>query len=150
MIAIQTRMHTQLLPTRNGYIVDGRIAWWKVQTRSHAIVLTVTGELDASNTDRFDRCVHDLISVGDPFVIDIRDVSFVGVQCFQTLLEVGASCRAAGRPWALVTHNALRPLTDIDDRSDVLPVAGSLADALRVVADARSNVFPLTRVRRTR
>jgi anti-anti-sigma factor len=90
-------------------------------------VLTVTGELDVSNTNRFDRSVHGLASAGDPFIIDVRDVSFIGVQCVQLLFSLDARRRATRTRWALVTDPAMQSLFDIGDPDAVLPVTNSLS-----------------------
>jgi anti-anti-sigma factor len=116
---------------RDGYLIDARIAWWKVQTRKQAVVLTVSGELDASNADRFDNSVRGLVCNGEPFVIDLDEVTFIGVQCFQALLRLDAACRAGGTPWALVTSPRIRPIFAV--AGDTLPVAASLAEALHSV-----------------
>jgi len=126
---------------RNGYIIDARIAWWKVQTRSQAIVVTVSGELDASNTDRFDRCVGELSCGGDLFVVDLRAVTFIGVECFRTLLRLETECRASRIRWALVTNPQMRPLFEVVDPAGALPVTHSLSEAIRSVAPVKRSAF---------
>ena len=132
---IQEHAHSSI--TRNGYIIDARIAWWKVQTRRQAIVVTVSGELDASNTDRFDRCVRELPSGGESFVIDLRAVTFIGVQCFRTLLRLESECRASRTRWALVTNPLTRHLLKVVDADDTLPVFHSMSEAIRSLASAK-------------
>jgi anti-anti-sigma factor len=108
-----------------------------------SIVLSVTGELDASNADRFDQSLRQVMSAGGRFIVDISDVNFLGVQCIRTFLDVDASCRNERRPWALVIDPALRPLLRVGDRDGVLPVMDSLVEALRDVGVARARVLAL-------
>ena len=52
---MQTQQYLHHLPMWNGYIIDARISWWKIQSRRQVIVLIVTGELYASNAGRSTR-----------------------------------------------------------------------------------------------
>jgi anti-anti-sigma factor len=137
------RQHAHSSFTRNGYIIDARIAWWKVQTRSQAIVVTVCGELDASNTDRFARCVSELSRGGESFVVDLRAVTFLSVQCFRTLLGVETECRAGHTRWALVTDPQTRPLFEVIDPAGALPVTHSLTEAIRTVVPVKRSALQL-------
>ena len=140
MVPIHTHQELHRLPLRNGYIVDGRIAWWKVQTRRQAIVMTVAGELDASNVDQFDSSVRQLSSSGEPFIIDLSDVNFVNSQCIRIFFALQEECQSKGRSWALVVPPPLRPVLRICDPTDVLPVVSSVPEALCDVAVADGGV----------
>lgn len=140
---LHTEQQRHSLPTRSGYIIDARIAWWKIQTCRQATVLTVTGELDASNADRFDASVSQLVLAGEPFVIDISELDFLGVQCIRILLDVCETCRTTGTRWALVVDGALRHMLSVVDRQCSLPVTSSLTEALDDVATARRSVVRL-------
>lgn len=143
MTPIRTQQHAYRLPLRNGYIVDARIAWWKVQTRRQAIVLTVAGELDALNTERLDRSVHHVRSVGDPFVIDISAVNFLGAQYVRMFLGLEKDVEPTAQPghWSLTRRRI--GCCASGDRDGVLPVAGSLFEALHDVAAVRRGLLRL-------
>lgn len=128
---------------RNGYVIDARIAWWSFQTRSEAVVLTVLGELDASNTDLFHKSVGELPEGGEPFVIDLSKVTFVGVQFLQTVARLDAACRNGRTRWALVVNPEMRTLFDRVDRADALPVTSSLPEAIRAVTAGGKTGLPL-------
>jgi anti-anti-sigma factor len=130
---------------RDGYIIDARIAWWKVQSRKQAIVLTVSGELDASNADQFDHSVRELPGGGEPFVIDLSEATFIGVQCFQTLLRLDAACRAGGTRWALAANPQVLPLLAIAEHGDALPVTSSLSEALDSVSPVKGPALKVVR-----
>ncbi|MBV8347578.1 MAG: STAS domain-containing protein, partial [Mycolicibacterium sp.] len=80
---IYTQTHTCSLATRSGDIIDAGIGWWRIHACRPAIVLTVSGEIDASNTDRFSESVHRQIGLGDPIVVDLSGVDFFGVKAFR-------------------------------------------------------------------
>jgi anti-anti-sigma factor len=133
--SIRLQKHDRFM--RDGYIIDAQIAWWKLQTRKQATVLTVSGELDASNAGRFDRSVRELPRGGEPFVIDLSDVTFIGVPCFQTLLRLDAACRATGTRWALVINPPIHRIFAIAEYRDILPVTSSVPEALHSVNPAK-------------
>jgi anti-anti-sigma regulatory factor len=138
VIPIQTEQYTHRLPTRNGYVIDGRIAWWKVQSSRQATVLTVVGELDASNADRFERCVRDVMAHGAPFVIDLAGVTFIGLQSLRTLVKIDHAYR-----WAVVIDPAMAPVFKLIDGDAELPLCDSLDQALRSVTPAKGNLLRL-------
>ncbi|GAC1405403.1 MAG: hypothetical protein NVS4B6_16480 [Mycobacterium sp.] len=143
MMPIQTEQYSHRLPTRNGYIIDGRISWWKIQSRSQATVLTVSGELDASNADRFAECVDDLVVQGTPLIIDICALKFLGVQSFRTLADVGRACSDSGTRWALVIGPSLAHIFEVFDPDRALPRCDCLADALHTVTPVNGAVLRL-------
>ena len=68
--------------------------------RSGAAIITVSGELKASNCDYFFRCVDDLIKEGfREIIIDCEDLGFVSSHCWGRLV---ASRRRATRQGGFV------------------------------------------------
>ncbi len=139
MTVVRTRTATHSLPARSGYIIDGRIAWWKVHARRQAIVLTASGEIDASNADNFSKTIARLTAEGDPLVIDLRAVDFCGVQALLVLVALNEQCRQSGLAWALVAGRAVHALLRIGEFGAGLPVVPSVTDALqRFESDKRA------------
>lgn len=139
MTVVHTRTATHNLPARSGYIIDGRIAWWKVHARRQAIVLTASGEIDASNADNFSKTLSRLTAEGDPLVVDLRAVDFCGVQALQVLVALNDECRESGLAWALVAGRAVHALLRIGDIGAGLPMVPSVTDALqRFESDKRA------------
>ena len=139
MTVVLTHTSTHSLPARSGYIIDGRIAWWKVHARRQANVLTASGEIDASNADSFAKTISRLTAEGDPLIVDLRAVDFCGVQGLQVLVTLDEECQESGLPWALVAGRALHALLRIGDVGASLPVVRSVADALqRFESDKRT------------
>ncbi len=142
MVPIRLNQQAHPLPLRNGYIVDGRIGWWKIQTRRQATVMTVTGELDASNAAQFEASVRQLISADEPFIIDLTHVNFLASQCIRVFLGLATKPETVA-PWALVVPAMLQPILRICDPEGMLPVAGSLPEALHDVALSGGGVVRL-------
>ncbi len=139
MTVVHTHTSVHSLPARSGYIIDGRIAWWKVHARRQAIVLTASGEIDASNADNFSKTISQLTAEGDPLVVDLRAVDFCGVQALQVLVALDQECRDNGLAWALIAGRAVQALLRIGDVGAGLPVVPSVTDALqRFESDKRA------------
>ncbi len=139
MTVVHTHTSVHSLPARSGYIIDGRIAWWKVHARRQAIVLTASGEIDASNADNFSKTISRLTAEGDPLVVDLRAVDFCGVQALQVLVALDQECRDNGLTWALIAGRAVQALLRIGDVGAGLPVVPSVTDALqRFESDKRT------------
>ncbi len=139
MTVVHTHTSVHSLPARSGYIIDGRIAWWKVHARRQAIVLTASGEIDASNADNFSKTISRLTAEGDPLIVDLRAVDFCGVQALQVLVALDQECRDNGLTWALIAGRAVQALLRIGDVGAGLPVVPSVTDALqRFESDKRT------------
>jgi anti-anti-sigma factor len=139
MTVAHTHTSTHSLPARSGYIIDGRIAWWKVHARRQAVVLTASGEIDASNADNFSKTISRLTAEGDPLIVDLRAVDFCGVQALQVLVALDQECRESGLAWALVAGRAVQALLRIGDVGAGFPVVPSVTDALqRFESDKRA------------
>ena len=139
MTVVHTHTSTHSLPARSGYIIDGRIAWWKVHARRQAVVLTASGEIDASNADNFSKTISRLTAEGHPLIVDLRAVDFCGVQALQVLVALDQECRESGLAWALVAGRAVQALLRIGDVGAGFPVVPSVTDALqRFESDKRA------------
>jgi anti-anti-sigma factor len=134
MTAIHPHPLTHGLPTGAGYIIDGGIAWWKVQARGQAIVVTVTGEIDASNAGRFANTIRYLTTAGRPLALDLSALDFLGVQGFRGLFRLNEACHRINLRWAIVDGPAVRILTRIADRDHALPMVDTVAEALQQLA----------------
>jgi anti-anti-sigma factor len=111
MTDFDVQTSTDRLPIRSGYIVDGRVARWRVQVRRQALVLTVCEQIDASNTDHFSQDLRRLTAVGDVLVVDLTAVDFFGVQGLRVLVARHDDRRRIGQLWVLVAGRAVRPLS---------------------------------------
>ena len=107
----------------------------RVYPRSRAVVVAaLSGKIDACNAESVGRYMRRFISPPRPLVVDLTDVGFLGARGIQQLFVLGEECARAGVEWTLVANKLLSRLLHITDRDNVLPVVGSLAEALRRLA----------------
>jgi anti-anti-sigma factor len=105
------------------------------QLRHLATVLTISGDIDARNTDRVSAYAARLVPVGNAFLLDLSGVGFFAAQSISVLVAVSDACGNAQLPWALVTSHAVDRVLRISEDDDILPVASSVPDAMRYFAD---------------
>lgn len=111
----------------------------RVHMRAHlrhlATVLTISGNIDASNTDRVSAYAARLIPVGNALLLDLSGVDFMAAQSVSVLATVGNASDDAGLPWALITSHAVDRVLRLSEHDDILPVASSVPDGMRYFAD---------------
>ncbi|MGO9382463.1 MAG: STAS domain-containing protein [Mycobacterium sp.] len=113
----------------------------RAQCRHLAMVLTITGDIDASNIDRLSAYATRLVPVGNALLLDMSGVSFLAEQGISILIAVDDACSSAELPWAVVTSHAVDGALRISQDDDILPTASSVPDAMQYFVD-------LARVRR--
>ena len=95
---------------------------------SSRVVITVHGELDASNAsqlaDYFDLClVH-----RTPLMLDLSRLEFFGTAGFSALHLINVKCAGVNLRWAVVPNKAVSRLLRICDPDNTLPLASSVHD----------------------
>jgi anti-anti-sigma factor len=134
--------------TRHGY---GTFDCVGAQIRAHcrhlATVVTVRGEIDAVNVDRVSEHLRRFILGSNPVVLDLSDVSYFAAAGISLLHRLDEDCRVAGVEWTLVASPAIVGLLGGGRGADAFPIAASVHEALRNLADAivsrRQLVLPL-------
>ena len=123
------------------------------QVRAHyrhlATVVTIRGEIDAVNVDRVSEHVRRFILGQNPIVLDMSGVSHFSPAGVGLMNAVDEGCYAAGVGWTLIASPAVIELLGDGGDGAVLPLACSVHEALRNLADAivsrRQLVLPLVR-----
>jgi anti-anti-sigma factor len=91
-------------------------------------VVTVDGELDASNAsqlaDYFDLCMNHCT----PLMLDLSRLEFFGTAGFSALHLINVKCAGANLRWAVVPNRAVYRLLRICDPDNTLPLAASIHD----------------------
>lgn len=120
------------------------------QIRAHcrhlAMVVTITGDVDAVNVDRVGQYLTRLLLVEKPIVLDLSDVDSFAAQAISLLYRLDEACDEAGLEWALVANRAVMGLLGIGIDEAMFPIANSVPQALRHFADAihtRRRLLPL-------
>lgn len=109
----------------------------RIKSQRGATVVSVSGELDASNIHRLRDCVQRLARCGGPFVLDLTGVDFLTAQGIRVLFGFDEQCRDADVKWALVPGRPVSRLLRICDIDGRLPIAHTINDALRRVSARR-------------
>ncbi|MBB3602459.1 anti-anti-sigma factor [Mycolicibacterium sp. BK556] len=93
-------------------------------------IITVEGELDASNSAAFADHVDECATAGAHLVIDLSPLRFFGTAGFSALHTINVRCANSSARWAMVTGEAVSRLMRVCDPDHTLPVAGSVAEAV--------------------
>ncbi len=119
----------------------------RAHCRPLATVVTIQGEIDADNVERVAAHLRRFLLGDGPVVLDMSDVSRFTIAGLSLLLSFDDDCCAAGIEWTLVAGPAATGLLSDAAAEDIFPVARSVHEALRALADAivsrRQLVLPL-------
>lgn len=115
-------------------IVDCNGAKMRAHCLGQVTVVKVTGDIDATNVDRFYGYIHRFVGEAPRLVVDLSEVDFLCARAISTLVALDNSCRTAGTRWAIVGNSFVRRLLFLGDSSDALPTAVSERQALKMVA----------------
>lgn len=96
-------------------------------------IITVQGELDASNATQFADHVKQCADDGVRLILDLSSLEFFGAAGFSALHTINVRCTHTGSRWALVTGDAVARLLRVCDRDNVLPVADSVPEAVTLL-----------------
>jgi anti-anti-sigma factor len=109
-----------------------QIGRWTICWRQPMVaVITVHGEIDASNAgDLFDYTRERIVS-SRALILDLSLVKFFGTAGFTALHRINVTCAQAAIPWVLVRGAAeLTRLLRIGDPQAALPVADTVDAAV--------------------
>lgn len=96
-------------------------------------IITVEGELDASNCAAFADHVDDCATEGTHLVLDLSPLTFFGTAGFSSLHTINVRCANASARWAMVTGEAVSRLLRVCDPDHTLPVADSVPAAIELL-----------------
>lgn len=111
--------------------IDGLTASVSLHSRGQATVITVTGEIDASNAEFLTTVLRGFAGQKGLLVVDLTDLDFFGAQGLRLLSDFDEQCRQAGSAWALVPCRILRRMMEVIDIGRRLPVSDSADDAVK-------------------
>ncbi|WP_428339252.1 STAS domain-containing protein [Mycobacterium sp.] len=118
--------------------VDCNGAAVRAQCRHLATVITITGEVHASNVNQVIDYARRFNLPDNPLVLDLSGLDTFSAQAVRLLYAVDEACTAAGVEWALIPSQAVN-LTLLVTHEDIsFPTATTLHEALQYFADATS------------
>jgi anti-anti-sigma factor len=102
-----------------------------------ATVVTVIGEVDASNSREVAVYVRDRLGECEYLALDMEKVNFLGIPAFSTLHCVNVECAHRGIPWVMTPSREVSRVLGICDPESALPLATEV-DAGLATLDRRS------------
>ncbi|HTY28252.1 MAG TPA: STAS domain-containing protein [Mycobacterium sp.] len=96
-------------------------------------IITVQGELDASNATQFADHVERCATEGVRLILDLSPLDFFGTAGFSALHTINVRCAHTGSRWALVSGDSVSRLLRVCDRDHALPVADSVPEAITLL-----------------
>jgi anti-anti-sigma factor len=104
-----------------------------------AVVVSVRGEVDASNAARLADYVERHVAIAEALVVDTTAVDFFGAPALAALHRVDRCCAVSGVSWRLVAGPALRRVLRACGSTELLQ-AENVASALRQLGVDRPSV----------
>jgi anti-anti-sigma factor len=103
--------------------------------RQLATVVTVDGDIDATNVQQVTQYATRYVLAEKPFVLDLSAVNSISPQGISLIFALDDKCDAAGLEWELVANPTILDTIGHDVDPATLPVSGSVARALAHFAD---------------
>ncbi|MGF2944330.1 STAS domain-containing protein [Mycobacterium sp.] len=98
--------------------------------RHQTTVVTISGEVDAADSDRVREFASRPILVGNPLILDLSGVKFFAARAILTLIALDDACRVTAVPWAIVPSPTVNRVLRLTDCATSLPTASSVPEAL--------------------
>jgi anti-anti-sigma factor len=121
-------------------------AQMRARCRQLATVVTISGEIDDSNTDLIAEYVRHNILAEKPFILDLSGVNYVSAHSISLFDTVAELCDAVAVEWRLIASPPVaRALDSYGDQAGAL-TAESVPDALEEFAElsrSRRRLLPL-------
>ena len=99
--------------------------------RRGAMVVRVSGEVDASNVHHLTGLLRRSDGDARPLVLDLTRVDFFAAHCTRILFELAEERRHLHANWALVPGRVVARLLRVSDPEGLLPTADSADQALQ-------------------
>jgi anti-anti-sigma factor len=112
---------------------DCRRARMRAKTDTGLTVISISGEIDASNADALNRRASELASEGGALIVDLAEVDFIALDGLHALFALNMQCARTGTTWALIASQAVKLLLRVGDHDKLLPAVGSATEALLLV-----------------
>jgi anti-anti-sigma factor len=116
---------------RNDAPVSGDRVRMRAQWRHQVTVLTISGDVDATNGGRVHDFATRFVLLGNALILDLSGVEFFSARGISVLIAVEHAYRTADVPWALVPSPIVSRVLQLTARETTLPSATSVPDARR-------------------
>lgn len=120
----------------------------RAHCRHLATVVTISGDIDAVNTDTISLYIRRLLLVKNPLILDLSGVSSCSAAGISLLANVDDDCGAAAVEWTVVASPPVMELLG-EEGDAMFPIARSVHEALSSLANMisarRQLLLPLIR-----
>ena len=100
---------------------DSRLAYMRAKTDTGLTVISISGEIDASNADELSHHVSELASDCGALIVDLAEVDFIALDGLHALIALNDQCARTGTTWALIASHAVNRLLRVGDRDSYFP-----------------------------
>src|SRR6185312_5022194 len=118
-------------------VIDCGSALLTAQIYSWITVVTISGDIDATNADELSHHVVGLVPDDGAVIVDMADTEFIGVDGLRALFALNVECVRTDTRWAVIGSHAVHRLLRVGDREGLVPAVRSATEALQRVR--RSN-----------
>ncbi len=131
MTAVHTRTKSDELHGTS--VIDCGSALLTAQIYSWLTVVTISGEIDATNADVLTHHVVGLVPEDGAVIVDMADTDFMGVDGLRAVFAMNMECVRNDTRWAVIGSHAVHRLLRVGDRDGVIPAVRSATEALQRV-----------------
>lgn len=127
-------------------IVECDGAQMRAQSRQLATVVTISGDVDATNIHRVSQYAGRFVIPEKPFVLDLSEVQTFSPEAVSLLRDVEDACNAIGMEWCLIASQAVDSTLRPFGGAATFTTASSVPEALHLFLDAtleRRRLLPL-------
>src|ERR1700739_546262 len=133
-------VHSQTSADLHGTsVIDCGRALLTAQVYSWLTVVTMSGEIDATNADELTHHVVGLVPDGGAVIVDMADTDFMGVQGVRALFARNIECVRPDTRWAVIGSHAVHGLLRVGDPEHLVPAVRSATEALQRVRRSGRN-----------
>ena len=124
-------------------VIDCRGARIRAHTDAGLTVITISGDIDASNVEAVSCHARGLVPDRGALIVDLADIDFIGVDGLRALFALNSHCARTDTTWALIASHPVNRLLRVGDHDTLLPAVGSATEALlRVGRSSRGHRSP--------
>ncbi len=114
-------------------VIDCGRALLTAQIYGWLTVVTISGDIDATNADQLSHHVVGLCPDGGAVIIDMAATDFIGVDGLRALFAMNIECARTDTRWAVIGSHAVHRLLRVGDREGLVPAVRSATEALHRV-----------------
>jgi anti-anti-sigma factor len=118
-------------------VIECRRALLTIQVYSWLTVVTISGEIDATNSDELSHQVVAMVPDDGAVIVDMVETDFIGIDGLRALFALNMECMRTDTRWALIASHAVHRLLRVGDREQLIPAVRSATEALHRVRRAR-------------